>query len=178
MEDNVKVLRCRICGDPYIGTEAPSRCPFCGSKSKYLIDAAEWDPSEFEVELSDKSRANLEAALELEIDNTAFYECSMNEAKASGDEYYIAEFKALKKVEAEHASAICKFLKISTPPLPDTSCSADMLVDTKEGWERESRAIKAYTQFRGEAVESRIQEFFGALIEIETDHLQLHAEKL
>lgn len=178
MEDNVKILRCRICGDPYIGTEAPSRCPFCGAKSKYFIDAADWNPSEFEVKLSAKSRTNLEAALELEIGNTAFYECSMNEAKATGNEYYIAKFKALKKVELEHASAICKFLKISTPPFPKTPCSTDMLVDTKEGFERETRAIKSYTQFRNEAVEPRLIEFFGALVEIETDHLHLHAEKL
>ena len=145
MKDNVKILRCRICGDPYIGTEAPSRCPFCGAGRNYFVDAADWNPSEYEVKLSNKTKANLETTLELEIDNTAFYECSMNEAKAAGEEYYIAKFKALKKVEAEHAAAVCKFLKISTPPLPKTQCSTDMLADTKEGFERETHAIKSYT---------------------------------
>ena len=178
MTKSVNVFRCRICGDPYIGTEAPNRCPFCGAKTNYFTEAANWDTSEFEVDLSKKTRSNLEAALELEINNAGFYECALNKAKTQGYEYYIAKFKALKKIEAEHASAICKFLKIETPALPDTSCNIDATVNTKEGWERENRAIKAYSTFRDEAVESRMKEFFGALVEIETDHLELHAGKV
>ena len=165
MTKSVNVFRCRICGDPYIGTESPSRCPFCGALTRYFIEAAKWDSSEFEVELSEKTRSNLETALELEINNTGFYECAFNKAKVKGGEYYIAKFKALKKIEAEHASAICKFLKIQTPTLPDISCNIDPVANTKEGWERENRAIKSYSTFRDEAVESRMKEFFGALFE-------------
>ena len=40
------------------------------------------------------------------------------------------------------------------------------------------RAIKSYTKFKDEAAESRLKEFFSALVEIEIDHLNLHAEKL
>lgn len=178
MADKINIFRCRICGDPYIGTEAPSRCPFCGAQTKYFIEATDWNPSEFEVELSAKSRMNLEKALELEINNAGFYECAMGKAKAAVEEYYIAKFKALKKVEAEHASAICKFLKISIPSLPETRCSDDAAGNTREGWQREKRAIESYSQFRGEATEPRLKEFFGALVEIETDHLDLHASKL
>jgi hypothetical protein len=57
-------------------------------------------------------------------------------------------------------------------------CSANSQANTKEGWERENRAIKAYAKFRDEAMESRLKEFFGVLVEIETDHLDLHAENL
>ena len=177
MVDKIEVFRCRICGDPYIGTEAPSRCPFCGAKTKYFIEAADWDPSEFDVELSENSLMNLKKALDLEINNAGFYECSMNKAKAAGDEYYTAKFKALKKVEFEHASAICKFLKISAPSLPATLCSDGTERNTKEAWCREKKAIESYSQFRREATEPRLKEFFGALVEIETDHLNLHASK-
>jgi rubrerythrin len=177
MVDEIKVFRCRICGDPYIGTETPSRCPFCGARTKYLIEAADWNPSEFDVELSEKSRMNLEKALDLEINNAGFYECAMDKAKAAGDEYYIAKFKALKRVESEHASAICKFLKISAPSLPAMLCSNGSEGNTKEGWCREKKAIESYSQFRNEATEPRLEEFFGALVEIETDHLNLHASK-
>jgi len=38
--------------------------------------------------------------------------------------------------------------------------------------------IKAYSIFRDDAVELRMKEFFGALVEIETDHLELHAENI
>ena len=80
------------------------------------------------------------------------------------------------KVEREHASAISKFLKISRPELEKQACNAESKANSKEGWEREDRAIKAYAKFRDEATESRLKEFFGALVEIETDHLDLHAE--
>ncbi len=174
----VRVFRCRICADPYIGEEPPSRCPFCGAVSGYFVVAEDWNPREYDVEMSETSRSNLEAALKLELDNTAFYICAMNAAKKAGDEYGFAKFKALKKVENEHASAICKFLKIETPQPESVSCSSDFKANSQEGFEREDRAIKAYSKFRDEATEERLKEFFGALVEIETDHLNLHSEHL
>jgi len=178
MATKVKVFRCRICGDPYIGTEAPKQCPFCGAQQRYFIEANDWNPDEFNITLSEISRKNLEAALQLELDNTAFYDCAKKEAEKANDYYSFAEFKALMKVEREHASAISKFLKISRPELEKQACNAQSQANTKEGWERENRAIKAYTKFKDEAIEPRLKEFFGALVEIETDHLDLHAENL
>jgi hypothetical protein len=174
----VKVFRCRICGDPYIGTEAPTRCPFCGALQKYFIEAENWNPNEFNVDLTDIERKDLEAALQLELDNAAFYDCAKNEAQNVKDDYYLAKFKALMKVEREHASAISKFLKISRPELEKKMCNTNVTANTKEGWERENRAIKSYAKFRDEATSTRLKEFFNALVEIETDHLDLHAENL
>ena len=172
----VKVFRCRICGDPYIGEEIPTQCPFCGASQAYFVDAKDWNSNEFNVALSETSRNNLEAALQLELDNASFYDCAKKTADKTGDEYSAAKFKALMKVEREHASAISKFLKISRPELKKQACDADSKANSKEGYEREDRAIKAYAKFRDEAVEPRFKEFFGALVEIETDHLGLHAE--
>ena len=174
----VKVYRCRICGDPYIGVEPPTRCPFCGAMTKYFVEGSDWNPNEFNVELSEISKKNLQSALKLELDNAAFYDCAKNAADKAGDHYSLAKFKALMKVEREHASAISKFLKISRPELEKQACNANAKANTKEGWEREDRAIKAYGKFRDEATEPRLKEFFGALVEIETDHLDLHAEYL
>jgi rubrerythrin len=174
----IKVFRCRICGDPYIGTEAPTRCPFCGALTKYFIEAQDWNPNEFNVPLNEVSRKDLKAALRLELDNAAFYDCAKNAAQKAGDEYSIAEFKALMKVEREHASAISKFLKITRPELEKQACNAKVTANTQEGWERENRAIKSYSTFRDRATEPRLKEFFDALVEIETDHLDLHAENL
>jgi len=174
----VKVFRCRICGDPYIGTEAPTQCPFCGAPRKYLIRAEHWNPDQFNVKLTETSRKNLEAALKLELDNTGFYDCAKNAAGKMGDEYGSAKFKALMKVEREHAAAISKFLKKPAPDALAQNCNADFKANSKEGFEREDRAIKAYSKFRDEAVEPRMKEFFGALVEIETDHLNLHTDNL
>jgi rubrerythrin len=174
----VKVFRCRICGDPYIGTGAPTQCPFCGAQQRYFVEAKDWNPDEFNVTLSDLARKDLRAALQLELDNAAFYDCAKNAADKAGDEYSFAKFKALMKAELEHASAISRFLRISRPELEKLICSANSQANTKEGWELENRAIKAYAKFRDAAIESRLKEFFGALVEIETDNLDLHAENL
>ncbi len=174
----IKVFRCRICGDPYIGSEAPKQCPFCGAAQRFFIEAKDWNPDEFNVSLSKISKKNLEAAIQLELDNAAFYDCAKNAAEKIGDNYSLAKFKALMKVEREHASAISKFLKISQPELEKKACNANSKANTKEGWEREGRAIKSYAKFRDEATETRLKEFFNALVEIETDHLDLHAEYL
>lgn len=174
----VKVFRCRICGDPYIGTEAPAQCPFCGAERQYFVEAKDWNPNEFNVELTAVEKEDLEAALKLELDNAAFYDCAKNAAQKADDEYDIAKFKALMKVEREHASAISKFLKISRPELEKLACSSSAKENTQEGWKREDRAIKAYSKFRDEATSLRLKEFFSALVEIETDHLDLHAENL
>ena len=174
----VKVFRCRICGDPYIGTEAPTQCPFCGAPQRFFVVAQDWDSDEFNVNLSEMSKKNLEAALQLELDNAAFYDCAKNVADKAGDHYSLAKFKALMKVEREHASAISKFLKISRPELEKQACNANSKANSKEGWEREDRAIKAYAKFKYEATEPRLKEFFAALVEIETDHLDLHADYL
>jgi rubrerythrin len=175
---NIKVFRCRICGDPYIGSEAPKQCPFCGADQKYFVEAQDWNQEEFNVNLSEISRKNLEAAVQLELDNAAFYDCAKNSAEEVNDQYSLAKFKALMKVEREHASAISKFLKISRPDLEKQTCNDNASTNTKEGWERENRAIKAYAKFRDEATEPRLKEFFGSLVEIETDHLDLHADFL
>ncbi|UCC34086.1 MAG: ferritin [Candidatus Bathyarchaeota archaeon] len=174
----VRVFRCRICYDPYIGEEPPSRCPFCGAPKRYLIPAEKWDWSEYRIEISDVSRVNLEAALKLELGNTAFYLCAMNAAEEAGDEYSYAKFKALKKVENEHATVIAKLLQIKEPPLEEIPCSKDSSKNTQEGWEREDRAIKAYSRFAKEASESLLKQFFKALVEIEADHLALHGENM
>ena len=108
----IKVYRCRICGDPYIGIEAPTRCPFCGALQDYFIEAEDWNSNEFDIDLTSVEKKNLEAALQLELDNAAFYDCAKVKAEKSNDEYNLAKFKALMKVEREHASTISKFLQI------------------------------------------------------------------
>ena len=35
----VKLWRCEICGDPYVGETAPDNCPFCGAHKKYIKEA-------------------------------------------------------------------------------------------------------------------------------------------
>lgn len=176
--NGVKVFRCRICGDPYIGVEPPTRCPFCGAMSKYFVEAQAWKKDEYEVQLTEVSRKNLEKALALELNNSGFYACAMEAAKKEKDEYYVAKFKALMKIEYEHASAICKFLKRQVPDKDKVECMRSGVENSKDGFRRETNAIESYSRFRDEASESRMKEFFNALVEIERDHLELHKKNI
>lgn len=168
--DNLKVFKCKICQEGYLGDAPPTHCPFCGAHQQYLIEAKDFDLPEYT--LSEVSRKNLEAALELEVSNAEFYFCAAARADNVAD---ATMFKRLGKVESEHASTIAKELKISSPDISrdvDT-CSDGNTPNLKESHERESRAIGHYTKFLSEATEDRIKEVFTAIVEIEKDHLSL-----
>lgn len=172
----MKVLRCKICGDPYLGEEIPSNCPFCGALAKYMIPASDWKDPVID-RLSPISRNNLQSALELEIENTKFYLCA---SEMTEDTEGKQMFRALFRIEREHASIICKILKIEKPSitLDKLACYPSYKENLKDSHNREDRAIKAYSQFFKEAKEPRIKEIFQALVLIESDHLKLSEERM
>ena len=171
----MKVYRCKICGEVYIGEEKPKTCPFCGAHENLFVLAKEWKLLQSES-LSEISKENLRKALDLEIDNTNFYKAVSERSK---DVYVSSMFKGLSKVEREHASAICKHLKIEKP---DSKVGLDKAVDydranIEEANRREKRAVKFYTEARSQVPEEEIKEFFKALMEVESDHIILTEEK-
>ena len=166
----VKVFRCRICGEGYIGDSAPTHCPFCGAHEEYIVSADEWSwPI---VELSEVSRKNLVAALDLEVSNSEFYFCAARKASNEADQVM---FKRLAKVEREHADTIVKLLKSGGHEIQKDKemCSDENADNLRESNERETRAIEHYGRFLSEASEERVREVFSAIIEIEKDHLSL-----
>ena len=167
----VQVFRCMICGDPCIGFERPTNCPFCGAHEKYLIPSEDWRDTN-KVELTEDSKKNLEASLELEISNAEFYLCV---SRTSRSEEISAMFKALSRVEAEHASTISKVLRTERPVIEfrKVLCSTDDKATLEEADRRENRAVKLYSEFLRQATEPRVRELFTALIEIESDHIDL-----
>ena len=167
----MNVYRCRICGEVYIGKEKPRSCPFCGAYENFFVLAKEWSLIK-PAELSDISKENLKKALELEIDNTNFYKAVSEKSK---DTYVKSMFKGLSKVEREHASTICKHLKIQKP---DSDIALDKAVDSdeeniKEANRREKRAVKFYGEASKKANDPDIKEFFKALMQVESDHIVL-----
>ncbi|MBN3039472.1 MAG: ferritin [Candidatus Omnitrophica bacterium] len=167
----MKVYRCRVCGEVYIGEEKPGSCPFCGAHQDYFVLARQWQLLKAES-LSDVTKENLKKALDLEIDNTNFYKAVSEKSKNT---YVKSMFKGLSKVEREHASAICKHLRIEKP---DSNVGADKAVESdeenvKESNRREKRAVAFYGQAINQAPEPEIKEFFKALSEIESDHITL-----
>ena len=168
----MKLFRCRICGDPYLGSAPPSFCPFCGAPERYLVPAEEYVDLNDVPNLSPRSRENLEKALDLEVRNAAFYFCASN---CAPDPLSQAMFKALARTESEHASLICKILKVPKPEIkPDEkACLKDPKANFGAAHGKEQRAVAFYGQSAAEAGEDRVKEVFTALTEVETYHIAL-----
>lgn len=170
----VKLWRCEICGDPYVGEEPPANCPFCGAHKKDIKEAKLANVN-FDVELNEKDKANAEHALQVEVSNANFYFCA---AKKTDDEEGKLLFKALGKIEAEHASIWKKILKVDTLPKSDDECHESNKENLEDSHARETRAIEFYGKAAEESENPRLKQIFEALVEIETDHLQLSEQRL
>jgi len=174
----VTVWVCKICGEAYISTLGkPARCPFCGAYDKYLVDSKEYDDTgDWDVELNEIDKANVEKALGVEVSNALFYKCSAKKVKEIDGKKL---FKILAKVESEHAAVWKKILKLDKIKWePAETCEKDYETDLKDSHAREERAIKFYGQAASDAKNHRIKEIFQAFVEVETDHLQLSDERL
>ncbi|HOG09845.1 MAG TPA: ferritin family protein, partial [Smithella sp.] len=158
----VKLYRCIICGDAYIGASPPANCPFCGAHMEYIMEAKDAVVN-FDVPLSAKDRANAEHALKVEISNATFYSCA---AGKTDDPEGKVLFKALGKIEAEHASIWKKILKLASLPPGNETCHTENVGNLKESHARETRAIEFYRKSAAEADHPRIRQLFEALVEI------------
>ena len=170
MED-YKLFKCQICGDPYLGDDAPINCPYCGAKQHHFVDARDYvNKFEQDINFSDDEMGNFKAALDIEIGNASFYKAA---SESSTEDFHKWLFKALMKVEYEHASIFSKHLKITKPDLLDVEASTDGATNLEESHRREQIAIESYKKFADSATTSRAKEVFSALVEIEEDHLGL-----
>ncbi|NLX52469.1 MAG: ferritin [Deltaproteobacteria bacterium] len=170
----VKLYRCIICGDAYIGASPPANCPFCGAHGEYIVEAREAVVN-FDVLLSAKDQAKAEHALAVEISNSAFYMCAAGQTDNPEGKIL---FKALGKIEAEHASIWRKILKREAVAPGSDACHTQNVENLKESHARETRAIDFYRKAAAEADHPRIKQLFEALVDIETDHLHLSEERL
>jgi len=170
----VKLYRCEICGDGYIGFNPPPNCPFCGAHIEHIKEAKDAQVN-FNVELTATDLANAEHALQVEISNSAFYMCAANQ---TNDFEGKISFKALGKIEAEHAAIWRKILKLGVIASGADTCHTENVENLKESHDRETRAIDFYRKAAAEADNARIKQIFAALVEVETDHLRLSEERL
>jgi rubrerythrin len=167
----VRTWRCQICGDGYIGEGKPTHCPFCGAPAKYIVQAERYKEPVVK-DITEVSARNVADAIKLEIGNSQFYFCA---AKVAKDIELQARFKALGKVEAEHATLLAKITK-AQPPTVDRNaggCKPGDAALVKEAHDREANAIKHYSEFLKQAAEQRVKQVFTALVEIEGTHLEL-----
>lgn len=167
----MKVFRCGICDNPYLGTDRPTHCPFCGAQAAQIVPAAAHQTPPL-ADLSKKSRENLERALELEVGNGAFYRGAAQVADREEDQ---ALFLALTRIAVEHASVLCGMLGVPRPEelFEPGECSPSHKENLAEFRKRESRAIQLFSRFLEDAAEARVKQVLGAFIQTATDHLGL-----
>lgn len=161
--------RCQVCGETYLGQEIPDRCPFCGASYRHLVSAAEWIDYG-KIDMTEQSYKDCKAAINLEIDNAAFYKCASEKAQTQITK---SLFKRLSKQELEHAELLSEMIDEEMPPLPEVSCSNEDSKNMMDAHKRESRAIIFYQEAANRAPEPRNQEVFRALSEIESEHLKI-----
>jgi len=167
----MKTFICEICGDAYLGTEAPSKCPFCGADKNYFKIGSESNPMfRREGEIGEVARKNLMETLDLEMKANAIYLCMAGKAKS----YEIEKmYKRLAKVELEHAVIATRFLQIEMPAPIVEQCSEDEIENFKKTIELEEHASGLYSRFFKEADEQKIKIFFTALNRVEVEHIEL-----
>lgn len=170
----MRLLRCRICGETFLGTDAPSHCPFCGAHREYFVDTLDYPEDINEVPITEIERDDLHAAIELERSNTRFY---LAVASHRDDLRLSSAYKRLAKVEAEHCSLFCKLASVAKPAdlLEPGDASDDWCENIEDSAAREKRATSLYALFADRATNERIREVFHAVSEVETDHIAVDA---
>lgn len=168
----MKMYRCRICGETHLGYDKPGNCPFCGAHAELIVLASEFPVGINDVELTDGERADVLEAIELERSNARFY---LAMAAHRDNDALSSAYKRLASIEAEHCSVFCKLADIAKPDdlTRPGEASDDWCANIDESLAREQRASAFYARVRARAASERIREVFGAVSEIEADHIDL-----
>ncbi len=168
----LRIYRCRICGEVYLGYEAPENCPFCGATIEFL-EAPEKYPADInDIDITETERADLEASIELELANTRFY---LGMAERKDNDTLRATYKRLAKVEVEHCSVFCKLAKVAKPAdlMTPGETTGSWVSDIEESRTRENRATALYALFAERATNARLSEVWAAISAVEADHITL-----
>lgn len=166
------MYRCRICGETYLGDEAPAQCPFCGAHRQFMVSPREYPADINDVDLTEVERADLETSVEVERSNARFY---LGMAQRKDNDTLRSAYKRLSRVEAEHCSLFCKLLKVGKPADIDEpgETTGSWISDIEDSVRRETRAKALYAEFAARATSPRLREVFEAVSAVESDHIAL-----
>lgn len=168
----LKIYRCRICGEVYLGYEAAENCPFCGAHVEFL-EAPEKYPADInDVQLTEAERTDLESSIELETSNTRFY---LGMAERKGNDTLASTYKRLAKVEAEHCELFCKLARVAEPAdlMTPGETTGSWATDIEDSLRRENLASTLYASFAERATDPRLKEVWEAVSAVEADHITL-----
>lgn len=171
----MKIYRCRICDQAYVGTRKPANCAFCGAPEKYMVLSKNWK-EEMISTLTDVSEKHLKSAIDIEIECSGFYRCA---SRVAHDEEVKAMFCALAKVEAEHVTTIRRMLGLPRAGSMEHEgrCYPTDAQNLAEARRKEELTVSFYDEAARQASEKRVREVLVALAEIERDHLAMSSRK-
>jgi rubrerythrin len=129
----------------------------------------------FDLQISDKDKTFAQKALEVEVSNSTFYFCAAEKSDRLTERVL---FRALAEVEKEHAIIWQKVLNLERLPAGEETCEIASVHNLKESHRREDMAIGFYREAAENSENSVIKMIFTALIEIETDHLDISQERI
>lgn len=168
----MKMYRCRICGETYLGAERPSNCPFCGAHAELIVDTADYPLDINKIQPTETEHADLETSIDLELANTRFY---LGMAARCDNDLLSNAYKRLAAVESEHCGLFCKLA--GQPKPADLHEPGDELgtweADIDESLRRETRASQLYAEFSARATSPRLLEVWKAVSAVEADHIVL-----
>ncbi|MCK4327872.1 MAG: hypothetical protein KAW41_05415 [Candidatus Diapherotrites archaeon] len=171
----LKLFVCQICGEPHLADEVPTDCQFCGAPKKYLKMAEDYSTL-WGAELTEQEKTDMEATLVLEVNATAYY---TDVAKANTKyEKYERLFKALARVEKEHAEVAAKFLGVDLPEFVGEKSRGDVKADLERTKELETGAMGRYKEFMANATSDKVKNLYDALIHAENGHKELAEAEL
>ena len=161
--ERMKVFRCQICGEPYLGIQRPTNCPFCGSLAKHIVIASEYQRAEL-GELSEALIKNLEKAREVMVRNAEFNICS---AYPMDDPESEALLLALARIENKHADIISDILGMHRPLVEynPRKCHPIYLKNLEEARLRGRSSLAFYKEISKNSEDENVSRIFDALVE-------------
>ena len=168
----MKLYRCRICGETYLGSGKPSDCPFCGADAELIVLTEDYPEDVNRIEPTETERTALEASIELERSNTRFY---LAMAARKDNPKLTNAYMRLASIEAMHCSVFCKLAEVPKPA--DLMEAGEELgswdADIDDSLRRETHASTLYAEFAGRATTPRLVEVWKEVSAIEADHIEL-----
>lgn len=168
----LKMYRCLICGETYLGYAPAENCPFCGAHVEFMRPTEEYPADINVVQLTETERADLESSIEIERSNTRFY---LGMAERKDNDLLRSAYKRLARVEAEHCGLFCKLAGVAKPAdlLEPGETTGAWLTDIEESAVRENRASALYRTFSARATSQRLRDVWDAVSAVEADHITL-----
>lgn len=165
--------RCSVCNNFF--DQVPNICPVCAADSSKFVQVTENESVSGKLELNNNDKDNAQKALDIEVSNSTFYFCA---AEKSDKDEERKLFRALGKIEFEHAEIWQKILGIKELPKSSDGCAASSLTNLKEAFSREDSAIQFYAKAAESSDNPRMKMLFLALVEIENDHLDMSNKRI